>query len=178
MAISKDQILDICAEANVILNDRIHKANDEGNLWKLLNRYDMQELYPLDNDNEFPTNPRGKILIIGHTKVKQKDIIGCTKDLGIEKNRLEIVTDYEGIKKYKFNHIQYNPNYRLILFGPSPHSGVSKENDSSIITTIENKDGYPKIKRLTDGHALKISTTSLKEALIEEIADGYLEIFA
>lgn len=122
----------------------------------------------------YDTNPEGKILIIGATNIKEREIYGCLKKFGIDKNRIELHLGYEEAKNYQFGGIQYNPNYRLILFGAMPHSGKGKEERSSIITQIEDTDGYPKVIRLSDGHGLKLTKTSLKNAIKKEIETGYL----
>ena len=36
------------------------------------------------------------------------------------------------------------------MFGPVPHSGIGKDESSSIIRNIENSEGYAKVVRLTD----------------------------
>lgn len=85
---------------------------------------------------------------------------------------MEIVTEYQGIQKYKFNHTQYNPNYRWILVGPIPHSGVSKGEKSSILTKIEVKDGYPMVIRLRDSHGLKIAKSGFKQYYRRKLIQG------
>jgi len=63
-----------------------------------------------------------------------------------------------------------------MLFGPVPHSVNGKEDNSSIITIIENTDGYAKLIRLTDEHQLKFTKTSLKRAISYEFETGYLVV--
>jgi len=115
-------------------------------------------------------------LIFGESRLKEREIYGCLKEYGIDKERIELHLGYEEAKMFPFRNLQYNPNYRLILFGPVPHSGKGKEEYSSIITQIENGDGYPKVIRLTDGHGLKITKTSQKNAIRKEIDSGYLKV--
>lgn len=84
----------------------------------------------------------------------------------ITKDRVELHLGYQEAKSFSFRSIRYNPNYRLILFGPVPHSAEGKQDKSSIISQIENDDGYPKVIRLIDSHSLKITKTTLKRAIV------------
>ena len=72
--------------------------------------------------------------------------------------------------------VYYNPNIRLILFGPIPHSTKGRDKYSSIINKLENTDGYPKIIRMTAGSGLKITKSNLKAVLKKEIYSGYLSV--
>jgi hypothetical protein len=177
MKISNEQLLDIIADASQQLFKEIKRAYKSGNLEGYLSSIGMRDLYPSKDETIiYDTNPDGKIIIFGDSRIKDHEIYGCLKELGISKDRIELQTSYEKIKKYPFRNIQYNPNYRLILFGAIPHSGEGKQDKSSIITQVEDDDGYPKVIRLTDGHRLKITKTNLKKTIIEEIESGYLVV--
>lgn len=129
----------------------------------------------IEND-VFETNPKGKILIIGESSLAVKHIQGVLKSLDIPKERVELVLDHKAAKSYHYSHLQYNTNYRLILMGPIPYSTEDERNSLSIITEIETQPGYPKVIKLSDNHKLKITKTSLKNALINEINSGYVEV--
>jgi hypothetical protein len=177
MQVTSENLLDIIAEASYRLHIAIKRAYKSGNLQDYLSSIGMTDLFPREKEAPlYDTNPEGKILIIGDTKLKDNKIYGCLKECGISKERMELQIGYDNVKKYAFSNIQYNPNYRLILFGPVPHSGEGKKEKSSIITQIESTDGYPKVVRLSDGHGLKITKTSLKKAVLNEIQNGYLEV--
>ena len=177
MKVNSENLLDIIADASYRLHIGIKSAYKSGNLQGYLSSIGMIDLFPCENETQlYDTNPIGKILIVGDTKLKDNIIYGCLKGYGISKERIELQIGYEDIKNYSFKSIQYNPNYRLILFGPVPHSGECKKEKSSIITQIESMDGYPKVVRLTDGHGLKITKASLKNAIFQEIKIGYLEV--
>lgn len=79
--------------------------------------------------------------------------------------------EYKDIEKLKITDFKCNLKYSLIMVGPMPHSGVGKENASSIISAMEGKAGYPPVVRLgTNG--LKISKTDFKNKLQESIDTG------
>lgn len=177
MSVSNEQLIDLIAEASYRIHKEIKSAYKNGNLEDFLQKYNMADLLPKNNELDlFESNKDGKILIVGATRLKKAEMIGCAKKLGIDKRRLEIITEYEEIQKYSFGHTQYNPNYRLILVGPIPHSGISKGEKSSVLTEIEGKDGYPKVIRLRDSHGLKITKSGFTKVLSQEIDKGYLEI--
>lgn len=51
-----------------------------------LQRYDMEDLLPKNSDlNLFESNKDGEILVIGATRLKKNEIIGCAKELGLDK---------------------------------------------------------------------------------------------
>lgn len=177
MQLSQDDLLDIIAEASYKLHSEIKYAYKNGYLDGYLSSIGMPELIPSNEDDiGYESYPDGKILIFGDSMVKEKDILGCIKSLGFPKDRVELHLGYDTAKKYNFKNLKYAPNYRLILFGPVPHSGTGKSEYSSIITQVENEAGYPKIVRLTDGHSLKITKTSLKNALNKELKIDYIKI--
>lgn len=175
MEITYENLLDIIFEASTRLHTDVKKAFDRGSLESYLQNIGMADLIPT-KQVKHDTFPHGKILIIGASMVKENDIIGCCKSLGIEKDRLNLNLDYESAEKFKFEGLQYNPNIRLILFGPIPHSTKGRDKYSSIINKLENTDGYPKIIRMTAGSGLKITKSNLKAVLEKEIYSGYLSV--
>ena len=177
MRLSHEDLIDIMAEASHRLNSEIRRAFKNGSLENYLSNIGMGDIYPVEEETPlYDTDPNGKILIIGDGMIKEHVIYGCLKDFNIPKERIETYLDYESAKNFSFNRIQYNPNYRLILFGAVPHSGKGKHDKSSIISQIESDDGYPKVVRLTDSHGLKMTKTSLKDAIHKEIISGYLAV--
>ncbi len=175
MKITKDELIDIIAEASHRLHLDLRSAFESDGLRDYLISIGMGDLYPIEPDSLYETNPEGIILVFGDSSIKDREIIGILNDCGISKDRIELHLGYNEAKKFQFSKIQYNPKYRLILFGPVPHSVEGKQEKSSIITQLESDDGYPKIIRLTDGHGLKITKTSLRKAIEIEIKTGYLE---
>lgn len=100
-----------------------------------------------------------------------------SKSYGLSKDRVELALDYNEAEKYQYKKVHYNPNYRLVLFGPVPHSIKGNSGSSSILSKMENEEGYPKVIRLTDSNnKLKITKTNLKMVLQKEIAQEYIEI--
>lgn len=177
MKITNEDLLDIITEASYRLHSELKKAYKSGDLEIFLASIGMADLYPHEEETLlYDTNPDGKILIFGDTQIKENQIFGCLKELGINRERVELHLGYEKAKRYNFKNLQYNPNVRLLLFGPVPHSGDGKLDKASIIKQLESDDGYPKVIRLKDDHGLKLTKTSLKRAVSREIHSGYLAL--
>ena len=115
-------------------------------------------------------NPRahGKIVVIGQTSTQIKNLIGVAKEMGFSKDRFEFVADYNEAKTFKFNKLINQDKYALILVGPMPHSTSCKGDFSSIISCMEQTDGYPPVLRL-GGPDLKITKTGFRECLEKSI---------
>lgn len=177
MKLSYDDLLDITSEASHRLHSEIKRSFKTGNLESYLEKIGMLDLLPIENEQAtFETDPNGKIIIFGDSQLKEKELFGTAKTFGLAKERFELHLSYEDIKTFPFRKLQYNPNYRLIFFGPVPHSGTGKEDSSSVITNLKQKDGYPKVVNLSDSHGLKITKATFTRAIQKEIDEGYLAV--
>lgn len=146
--------------------------NRAGELEDALGMWGLDDL--LCSDDGYKVDKMGKILIVGDSQVKKELLISVAKDLGINKNRLEFVLSYAEAKKYNMSRIQYNRDYCLILFGPVPHSGVSKGDFSSEITAVMSTPGFPPMKRLISNEQLKITKNNFKQALEDALDAGII----
>lgn len=70
--------------------------------------------------------------------------------------------------------MQYAPQYRIILFGPTPHSGHGKGDSGSIIAELEKSVAYPRVERLISGSELKITKSNFREMLEQLIEEDYI----
>lgn len=122
-----------------------------------------------------PETVIGRIVVIGHSKVKRKDLEPVVRELNII-NRFEFELGYECAVKYNYRKLRDNPSYSLILVGPIPHSAKEKRGCSSIITRIENyPDEFPRVVRLMAGNKLKITKTAFRRIPSELVEEGELE---
>lgn len=169
------------AEVEEALIDNVEeilsRLNSNGKIGEFLKLTGLDSLFDtgekelVDFGNQ---DPKGKIVVIGGSTISSNVILGIGKKFGISKGRFELYLDYRKAQKLNYNHMRYNPNYALILFGPVGHSAKDKGGYSSIITAIEQKDGYPPVMRLGTT-ALKISKTTVNTALEEALTRGILE---
>lgn len=117
----------------------------------------------------------GKIIVIGQSEVISDTLLSVAKKHGFQKDRFEFLLEYEDAKKFNFKKTQWSPNYSLIMVGPMPHSGVSKEGFSSTIAALENQEGYPPVIRL-GMRSLKISKSSFENALQTAFEQGLIAL--
>lgn len=94
--------------------------------------------------------------------------------MGIDKSRFEFCLDYKQIQKFDFRRMQYAPQYRIVLFGPTPHSGHGKGDRGSIIAELEKSSAYPRVERLISGSELKITKSNFREMLERLIEEDYI----
>ena len=145
------------------ITQKIILANRIGTLENLLQQWGFDSL--LKNDSVYETNKDGKIVVIGQPEVKINVLEGIIKSLNLDKNRFEFCLDYNDSKTFNYKKMQYSPNYRVVMFGPVPHSSVGKRDSSSVIAEMKNREGYPRVVVLNDGNELKITKTNFKIAL-------------
>lgn len=150
----------------------LSKLNRSDRLEEFLEKIDMTEL--LEKKQDFYSYKEGKIVVIGGTKVKEEVLLGIASKLGIDKNRFEFYLDYKHIQKVDFRKMQYAPQYRIILFGPVPHSGYGKGDSGSILAEVEKSSVYPRVERLLNGNELKITKSNFKEMLERLIEEDYI----
>ena len=104
---------------------KIALANRMNELDSLLECWGLQELIEnnsVSSDDFYDTYKDGTIVVIGASQVKEHDLLGIAKSLGLSKDRFEFCLDYDEIVKFNFKKMQHKPNYRLVIVGPMPHS--------------------------------------------------------
>ena len=120
-------------------------------------------------DIGYQVHKTGKIVVIGQSDVRAEVLLSVAAKLGLEKSRFDLHLEYEDAIKFNFRKMQWEPSYSAILVGPMPHSGTTKGDFSSIITAIENGEGYPPVIRL-GANSLKITKSDFK-AKLQELLD-------
>lgn len=148
----------------------LSKLNRSGRLEELLELLGMEELL----EQDFYSYKEGKIVVVGGTDVKEEVLLSIAKTLGLDKSRFEFCLDYKQIQKLDFRKMQYAPQYRLILFGPAPHSGHGKGDSGSIVAELEKSPAYPRVERLISGNELKITKSNFRDMLERMIEEDYI----
>jgi uncharacterized FAD-dependent dehydrogenase len=114
-----------------------------------------------------------KVLIVGDSQVSKNNILKLAKKYKIDPDYIEFELGYDKKKHFNLVKLEYNTNYRCILFGPIPHSTGGKGDYSSIIAKMEyQKDKYPPVYRLENHNELKITKSNL-EKTFQEIKSLY-----
>jgi len=155
------------------LTEILSRANRSGKLEELLNILGMSHL--LDSTDKLETYKNGKIVVVGATQVKEKERLGIIKNLGLDKERFEFCLDYGEAKKFEYKKLQYQPTYRVVMFGPVPHSSSGKGDSGSVIAELEKKaDVYPRVVRMESNQELKITKSNFKSALKDLLKEDYI----
>ncbi|MBR1750450.1 MAG: hypothetical protein IJ740_06125 [Ruminococcus sp.] len=157
------------------VTEKILIANRTGELDSLLDKWGFSDLIESEtySNSFYDTRKDGKIVVLGASQVKERDLLGIVKGLGLDKDRFELCLDYKEIEGYQFSKLQYNTNYRLVIVGPMPHSTTGKGERRSTIAEMENGVGYPKVIRL-GSNELKITKSNFRQVLQEQITANYI----
>lgn len=154
------------------LYEMITLANRNDTLDALLSKWGLTELST--RKSSYKTKHDGKIVVIGGSEVNKDILLGIVKNLGLDKDRFEFCLDYNSTKTYKYSKLHFNPDYRLVLFGPVPHSSIGKNDSSSVIAEMQTHEGYPKVEILGVNKSMRISKTNFKIALKKYIDEGFI----
>ena len=147
MVLSVEELADLQEAVEEHLTEIMVKFNQGGQIEELLKYLGLETLLGVEEETYKPYKA-GRIIVFGASKAKPEELRKAAKECGIEKGRLEPYLGYEESKRFDFRTVQYDEKYALIICGPTPHSGISKGEYSSIITAIENEPGYPPVVRL------------------------------
>ena len=159
-----------------VLNYVLFRMNNSGRLYEFMDSIGYSHLLPsgvapscVDGDSA-----SGKIIVVGESEVKRNVLLAVANSLGFNKNRFEMNLEYYDGERYDFSKTRHKSKYALIMFGPVPHSGVSKENASSVISNLKTPGaGYPPVIEL-GSNGLKITKSNFAEALENEVSMGYI----
>ena len=88
------------------VNHILMKANRSGELEKILCSIGLEKY---KSKPAYSTSNKGKIVVIGGSKVKKEHLLGIGKNLGLEKERFEFCLDYDAAKTYEYKKLRYNP---------------------------------------------------------------------
>ncbi len=160
-------------QEHIMIN--MFKANQSDILHSYLVDIGCEKFLSVQNPIKI-NNKDGKILVLGQSDVKVKQLVGIAKKLGFPESRFDFHLDYLDAEKLNVFKFQYNRNYCAILVGPVPHKVHDIGDYNSMIEMMENEPGYPPVKRLLNGQNLKISKTNFQEALIVLLEDGKIII--
>lgn len=166
--LSIEQLEDLDERLKYELDERLtqilSRLNREGRLEELLDILGLSDL--LKPEPRYTCFDNGKIVVLGESKVDEAVLLSIAKSLGLDKKRFEFHLGYEEAKSFDSRKMLWNAAYSLILVGPMPHSGTSKGDASSVITALENTEGYPPVIRLGT-NSLKISKSDFRAKLTE-----------
>lgn len=140
------------------------QANVEGRIFDFFKEhkvdYDSYEECSYDKS-------RVRLLIAGQSDIGKNEVIKLLKRYNININRVDMILDYDDLKTYKWNSIQYSDKYSDIIIGPMGHKSVGNDGYSSVIARMETEEGWPNVIRAEANLSLKFSKNSLEEAILK-----------
>lgn len=142
----------------------ISMLNRKNQLEDFLQLIGYEELIP--GKKSFQLTKEGLIIVVGYSEVKQKHLEGAAKKLGFDKDRFDFYLDYDDGIDEKVKNWQWNPKISAILVGPMPHSGSAKGEYGSVISAMEQEEGYPPVFRLGK-NGLSISKSDFSDKLMD-----------
>lgn len=128
----------------------------------------------MDNNSIYDTDEKGTIVVIGASEVKESTLKAVIKPLNLDDKRFEFCLKYKDIKKYPFEKLRYNPKYRVVIYGPVPHSSTGKSKSSSALSEMKNNVVYPRVVSLSSNNAIKITKCNFTDALKKLIEENYI----
>ena len=145
------------------VREEIITANRCGTLEEILNKYNYVE----EQEKWYAYPNTSKMIVIGSIEVKEKEVLGCLKAVGIDKNRVVFYTDYDKLTNMNFSFLRNNFNYSDILVCAMPHKIGGIGDNTSFISMIEkNPKEFPTLIKITDESGnLKYSSSAFKKAL-------------
>lgn len=171
-----DEIVELEEKLLAIFNEDLHtillNLNRSEQLGILLNLLGHSELLEKNDNGYVPLTDR-TIVILGESSIIANDILKTISKLGIQKDRVELHLEYKP-NGFNIDTLKYSINYSLVLVGPMPHSMEGKAEYTSIISRMEKETGFPPVKRLMAGNELKITKTSIKNAIGDVISRGII----
>ena len=160
------------------VREDIITANRTGLLEEVLNKYNYIE----EQEKWYSYPNTSKMIVIGSIEAKEKEVLGCLKAVGIDKNRVVFYTDYKKLPNRDWSFLKNNFNYSDILVCAMPHKMDGIGNNASFISMIENNPKeFPTLTKIIDESGnLKYSNSAFKKALLKtnmykEINNGEYE---
>jgi hypothetical protein len=131
----------------------------------------IPDLQPDAPPEYITTGRKPNFLVFGSAQIPIDHMRGIAKNLGIDKDQLIFMLDYEDNKRFDFDKIRFSSPYGGILIGPNAHKMVGVAEYSSIIQKLTNEPGFPHIEEIkTISGELKITKSSFRDALRRMIA--------
>ena len=149
----------------------LYRLNADNRLEEFLEQHNFE----LDTEDILFDRLRAKILIIGQLAIDKSNFQKLLKENKIDIDRVEIVGEYYDTVSYPWDRLRYNDKYSDVILGPMPHSGIGKGDYASVISRVQNEEGFPNVI-LASADATggpKLTKSSLKAALEQTMFKKY-----
>lgn len=163
-----DDLMDLVIDN---IRERIYYSNRIGEIEEYLEGIGMGYLSSFNQG--YKTYKAGKIVVLGASSVSVSDLENVVIGLGLDKDRFEFNLNYNKLKNYNYKKLRNNPNYRVALLGPMPHSTTGKSKSGSAIEELK-KNTSLRVEKLTTSNELKITQSNFKQTLEMLIKEDYI----
>lgn len=142
----------------------IEIANREDLIDDLLNKYGIV----IEYEQPYVDTRRAKILVLGSLAGNIDDYKVQLSKLGLNKNNVEFISDYNELKRFDAQRLEYSTEYSDIIYGPNPHKQINIGDNASLLTMLQrNPEKYPRVIEAVANNKLKISINSFREAVLK-----------
>lgn len=142
----------------------IEIANKEDLIDDLLKKYGIV----IEQEQPYIDTRRAKILVLGALAGNVDDYKIQLSKLGLNKNNVDFISDYDELKRFDAQRLEYSTEYSDIIYGPNPHKQINIGDNSSLLTLLQrNPEKYPRVIEAVANNKLKISISSFREALLK-----------
>lgn len=164
MQYSNKQMQEIKSRILRKISYEIDNAFDNDCIDEVLNKYGV--IY--EEDAMIVNTRQMKILVFGMLAGNVSDYQTVAKKVGIPKNQIKFVSDYDEIKSYNTKRLEYSMEFSDIICGAMPHKIKGIEHTSSFIADARNNpEKYPRVLEGVANESLKLSISSFKECLFK-----------
>lgn len=144
------------------IDSEIELANKENTIDEFLKKYGIV----MELEQPYFDSKRAKILVLGALAGNVDDYKTQLGKLGLNKNNIEFINDYDELKRFNAQTLEYSTEYSDIIYGPNPHKQVNIGDNASLLTLLQrNPEKYPRVIEAVANGKLKISINSFKEAV-------------
>ncbi len=146
------------------IDSEIELANKENTIDEFLKKYSIV----MELEQPYFDSKRAKILVLGALAGNVDDYKTQLGKLGLNKNNVEFINDYDELKRFNAQTLEYSTEYSDIIYGPNPHKQVNIGDNASLLTLLQrNPEKYPRVIEAVANGKLKISINSFKEAVLK-----------
>ena len=144
----------------------LYRANISGTLEEYLKKIDFKSEETITSC-DCPVNP--KLIIIGQINIKKQDYEKCLKQLGLDKNKVDIYDDYDKLPGKSFAFLENSMKYSDILVAAMPHSMSDINGFPSLISKVEHEQKkYPLLTKIQNkAGKMKFTLSALRDALVQ-----------
>lgn len=164
MVLDSEKLESVISDAMEFISHELYIANRSNDIENVLKKYHLEHL--LSTAYEYYDRRDAKIIVIGQSQLNPSQMRLRIKKAGVKDEDVEIIDDYEKMTNIDFSFLKNSSKYSDVLIGPMPHKVKGIDGFSSLIALIENNPSeYPKLIKLETNGELKITKTSLDEAI-------------